>query len=68
MKKTLSHFLKVALTISVILFFISFYYLMYNENLQLDPDSMLLAMLLVIFTALVSIVISIILFIMHKRG
>lgn len=68
MKKTLTTFLKVALTISVVLFFISFYYLMYNENLQLDADSMLLALLLVIFTALSSVVISVILFIMHKKG
>ncbi|OEK00534.1 hypothetical protein BFP97_02995 [Roseivirga sp. 4D4] len=68
MKKTFSNFLKVALTISVILFFISFYYLMYNENLQLDADSMLLALLLVIFTALASVVISVILFIMHRKG
>ncbi|MBO3697756.1 hypothetical protein [Roseivirga sp. E12] len=68
MKKTLSTFLKLALTISVILFFISFYYVIFNRDLQLDPDSMLLALLLVIFTALASVVISIVLFIMHKKG
>lgn len=67
MKKTIATFLKLALTVSVILFFISFYFLMNNRDLSLDGDSMLLALLLLIFTALISVVFGIILFIMHKK-
>ncbi|OEK04984.1 hypothetical protein [Roseivirga misakiensis] len=67
MTKTFTLFIKAALTISVVLFFISFYYLLYKDDIGLDPDSMLLALLLVIFTGLVSAVLIIILTILHKR-
>ncbi len=67
MKKTIATFLKLALTVSLILFGISFYFLMYKSDVNLDGDSMLLALLLVIFTSLASLVMSIILFIMHKK-
>ncbi|MFY0592366.1 hypothetical protein [Roseivirga sp.] len=67
MTKTFITFMKAALTVSVILFFISLYYLLYNENIGLDPDSMLISLLLVVFSGLASAVLVIILTILHKR-
>mgnify|MGYP000666107063 FL=1 len=68
MTKTLVSFIKVALTLAVALFFISFYYLAFNQRIGLDPDSMLLAMLLVVFTGLASVIMGVILYFLHKRN
>lgn len=67
MTKTLINFLKAALALFVVLFFISFYYLIFNQQLRLDPDSMLLAMLLAVFTGLASVIIGVILAVLHKK-
>lgn len=67
MTQTFINFIKAALALSVILFLISFYYLVFNKSLQLDPDSMLLSLLLVVFTGLATAVLGVILAVLHKK-
>lgn len=67
MTKTFVNFLKAALTLSVILFFISFYFLVFNRKLDLDPDSMMLTLLLVVFTGLASAILAVVLKLLHKK-
>lgn len=67
MTDTFRKFLRITIIISLILFFISLFYLIYNQELSLDPDSMLLSMLLVVFTAIASIVQGILLYFLGKK-
>jgi len=67
MTETFRKFLRLTTTFSLILFFISLYYLLYNDKLRLDADSMLLSMLLVVFTAIASIVQGIVLYFLSQK-
>jgi hypothetical protein len=67
MTETFKKFLRFTTILSLMLFFISLYYLLYNDELRLDADSMLLSMLLVVFTAIASIVQGIILYFLSQK-
>ena len=66
MQKALSTFLKAALALSLFLLVVSLVYVTKSPD-ELDPDSMLLAMLLLSFSGLGSLVIGIILFRMKGK-
>ena len=65
MQKALATFLKAALVLALFLLVVSLIYVTKSPE-ELDPDSMLLAMLLLAFSSLGSLVIGIILF--RMRG
>ena len=67
MQKALSTFLKAALALSLFLLVVSIVYVTKSKE-ELDPDSMLLAMLLLSFSGLGSLVIGIILFRMKSKS
>lgn len=66
MKKAISRFLKAALVLTLFLFTVSIVYTSKSPE-ELDGDSMLLAMLLLAFSGIASLIISIIL-VMMKRS
>ncbi len=65
MKKAISRFLKAALTLTLFLFTVSIVYTGKSPE-ELDGDSMLLAMLLLAFSGIASLVIGIILLMMRR--
>lgn len=66
MTNSLRKFLKISCGISTISFLISLFYLLYGNDVQRDPDRMLFSMLLVIFTAVASIIQALILYFLHN--
>jgi|GEM_PF-1042176 len=66
MKNSLRKFLKISCGISTISFLLSLFYLLYGNNIQPDPDRMLFSMLLVIFTAVASVIQAIVLYFLHN--
>lgn len=68
MTKSFIGFLKITSSITLVLFMISLTYLLFNQEMELDPDSMLMTMLLVVFTLLVGIVQGILLYFLTNKA
>ncbi len=67
MTKSILNFLKVTITVTILLFFISLTYLLMNRAFELDADSMMLAMLLTAFTAIGGIIQGLIYYLVDKN-
>lgn len=67
MTKSILNFLKVTITVTVLLFVISLTYLLMNREFELDADSMMLAMLLTAFTAIGGVVQGLIYYLINKN-
>ena len=66
MQKALATFLKAALVLALFLLVVSIVFVTKSRE-ELDPDSMMMAMLLLVFSSLGSLVISIVLFKMRGK-
>lgn len=67
MTDTLRNTLKITTAISVIFFLASLYFLLYNKELRQDRDGLLFNMLLVVFTAIASIIQALVLYFLSQK-